>query len=324
MRRVLTLGVGLLAALVPGPARADAADCGDPAALPERLDQAAVVGALAAIRPMTQACFEQYGYRGVITVEMVVSVDGRVVLARETSESPGNLSGDCLVAAVRSARFPCFRGDPMRVSYPFVPLPAPPAPTGDVRVTVPAARPGLALHVTYGEIGKTRGVITPEAKAFYAWSSEVTEEICAAPCTQKLPRDRRYYVDGPGMVRSANFTLPEGESAVDVAVRPGSFPGRISSIAALTLGAGALAVGVGLELHASRLRDQQQQRPWTLGSDFDPAVIDSERNSAIGFFIGGGVAVVAGIVGVVLTRTVVSLVHAKDVAWRVVPGGVVF
>ena len=60
------------------------------------------------------------GQTGVAPVAIVISNDGLVTSARVSGQFAGTAAGDCISAVVSRAQFPRFRGNEIRITYPYV------------------------------------------------------------------------------------------------------------------------------------------------------------------------------------------------------------
>ena len=132
------------------------------------------------------------------------------------------------------------------------------------------------------------------------------------------------FVDGPGMMRSSRFAVPPGDGPFRVDVRPGSAIGRAISGVVLAGGAGAVVAAIVLYVAASRDAEKLYLTPGAPG-DVTQAGIDHQRTLGLGLMVGGGVAIVGGIVGVILTRTRVTVTPSgRRPSVAAIPGGVAF
>ncbi len=107
------------------------------------LSREAVIGAITAIRPQLDACYQRYRLAGVATVDLTIAPSGTVTSAALAPPTHGwgdfasaSPTGACIVRAVLTIRVPPFAGGPHRIDYPIVlraPAAAPatgPAATG--------------------------------------------------------------------------------------------------------------------------------------------------------------------------------------------------
>jgi len=87
------------------------------AALPQHLERAQVIAALAQVRPAVLACFGATSGTAEVKVT-VVGNSGRVTTAQVRGQ--GGPIGSCIAREVRRARFPQFADASLVISYPFV------------------------------------------------------------------------------------------------------------------------------------------------------------------------------------------------------------
>lgn len=91
------------------------------------LSREQVVGAMSALRPQLDACYAKYHVAGMAVVGLTISPAGSVAAATLQRPSrglgdigPASPTGECVLQAVRAARFPAFTGAPMKLVYPLV------------------------------------------------------------------------------------------------------------------------------------------------------------------------------------------------------------
>lgn len=123
------------------------------------------------------------------------------------------------------------------------------------------------------------------------------EEQCTTPCRVVLPRGHQYMITGPGIQSSSRFELPDDRDRLTLDVKAGSSRARAGAIALLLTG-GALAVigyvsGLGSPLQGFNGVDPQPNS--SRSHDYE-----------IGFLIVGVALEAAGVIGILLTRTVVT------------------
>lgn len=87
-----------------------------PEVLPDQLDRADVLHGMRAITPLFKKCYERYPVQAVIQVRFVVQPSGEVGTAQ--AGPPVDAQIDCVLRAVKTARFPRFRGAPMTIVWP--------------------------------------------------------------------------------------------------------------------------------------------------------------------------------------------------------------
>jgi hypothetical protein len=89
------------------------------AALPEQLSRADINRALTPMRDKARACYREYEEAGTAMARIEIapagSIDSAIILP-PFGDTP---SGHCLRAALRTIRFPRFKGDKMVIQYPF-------------------------------------------------------------------------------------------------------------------------------------------------------------------------------------------------------------
>ena len=197
-----------------------------------------------------------------------------------------------------------------------------------VPVNLPAPKngPEIVLHQTIAFIPQGRGLSGADGLGFRSASLSLHNRVCTAPCTATLPTDGVFFVNGPLIVRSSAFRLRAKGDSFTLTVYPGSYPGRVTSILFTVIGLGLLATAGGLLGDAATTEEQYKNRPGNLPSSFDPTSIDRERNTAIGLAISGGIGAVAGLIGILVTRTVVTPEPGthRESSIKPVPGGIVF
>lgn len=82
------------------------------------LSNQALVQGMNAVRPLILACYERYGVKGTVMVDVRIARSGRVSSAVVTTGTFARTpTGTCVAKAVRSARFP--RSDGRSTPYPF-------------------------------------------------------------------------------------------------------------------------------------------------------------------------------------------------------------
>lgn len=131
-------------------------------------------------------------------------------------------------------------------------------------------------------------------------------QICTLPCKPTLLPDEHYFFDGPRMVRTIAFQLPPGTGPIAIRVAPASQAARIVSALAVGIGAAALLGASALYLDASRRDALQNTRGWVKPLDWDFSFSGTERTAGMAMLITGGISLVAGIVGLALTRSKVT------------------
>jgi len=110
--------------------------------------------------------------------------------------------------------------------------------------------------------------------------------LCRAPCNARIPGDRRYVIDGPGIIPSEPFELPSS-GALRLVVDPGSMSLRHAGRELELLGGVVTVFGGGVLLADPRAADHQAL--------------------ALGLVIGGATAMIAGVLLVAHTHTSVTI-----------------
>ncbi len=98
---------------------AAASDEGEPVALPERLDPAAINQAMVGMRERRDACHKQFPMQGTATLAFEVSGKGIVVTADVEGRLAGTALAGCLIDSARALQFPRFSVDRQRFKYPL-------------------------------------------------------------------------------------------------------------------------------------------------------------------------------------------------------------
>jgi len=88
--------------------------------LPDTLGQEQIKTGMSAVRSKVQACFEKYQVPGLAKLNVSISKAGAVTSARIMGDFASSPTGDCVVAAVKGATFPRFKGKPLSISYTFL------------------------------------------------------------------------------------------------------------------------------------------------------------------------------------------------------------
>ena len=82
------------------------------------LSNVALVQGMNSARPLILACYERYGVKGTVMVDVRIARSGRVSSAVVTTGTFARTpTGTCVAKAVRTARFP--RSDGRSTPYPF-------------------------------------------------------------------------------------------------------------------------------------------------------------------------------------------------------------
>ena len=73
-----------------------------------------------AVRDSAAACFQRFHVPGTALAQTVIGGDGRVASCTVVGILRETPTGDCVCAAVGTAKFDRFSGPPMHVIYPFM------------------------------------------------------------------------------------------------------------------------------------------------------------------------------------------------------------
>jgi hypothetical protein len=95
-----------------------AADAED--SLPDTLSQDQIKTGMSAVKGKVQGCYDKYQVAGTAKVALSIGKNGKVASARSVGEFAGTPTGDCVVAAVKSATFPRFKRPSLAITYPFL------------------------------------------------------------------------------------------------------------------------------------------------------------------------------------------------------------
>jgi hypothetical protein len=89
--------------------------------LPEQLNMNQIRSAMNKVKGRVQACYDQYQVEGMANVKFIIKGDGGIKNVSIRGKFRGTDTGDCVVKAVKTARFPKFSGKPMTIkTYPFL------------------------------------------------------------------------------------------------------------------------------------------------------------------------------------------------------------
>ena len=88
--------------------------------LPESLSRSQIQAGMRRIKGRVQNCYDRFKVPGQANVKVKIGNTGRVVSSVVKGIFAGTPTGACVLAAVRSARFPRFSGSPISITYPFV------------------------------------------------------------------------------------------------------------------------------------------------------------------------------------------------------------
>jgi len=103
------------AAATPKAAAAPASD------LPDQLNMNQIRTAMNKIKGRVASCYDQFQVEGMAKVRFKISPTGKVLEPSIRGKFRGTDTGDCVMKAVKRARFPKFAGKPMTIkSYPFL------------------------------------------------------------------------------------------------------------------------------------------------------------------------------------------------------------
>lgn len=89
--------------------------------LPEQLNMNQIRDAMNRVKARVQACYDQFQVEGMANVGFAIKGDGNIADVTIRGKFRGTDTGDCVVKAVRGARFAKFAGKPMTIkNYPFL------------------------------------------------------------------------------------------------------------------------------------------------------------------------------------------------------------
>lgn len=88
--------------------------------LPESLTRSQIQAGMHGVKGRVQGCYDRYKVPGMASAKVTIGRNGRVASARIKGKLAGTPTGACVKSAVRSARFPRFKGSPMSITYPFI------------------------------------------------------------------------------------------------------------------------------------------------------------------------------------------------------------
>ncbi len=86
--------------------------------LPERPTRGQITSVLSGLNNAVRTCTN--GQMGTAPVAVVIRNDGLVMSARVSGLFAGTAAGECISAVVSRAQFPRFRGNEIRITYPYV------------------------------------------------------------------------------------------------------------------------------------------------------------------------------------------------------------
>jgi hypothetical protein len=87
--------------------------------LPMQLSKALIADAMAKIRPQVFACYQQFKVPGTVELIYVVASNGTVQSVAVGPAFAGTPTGQCVQQAGKDARFPPFKLDQQKFTYPF-------------------------------------------------------------------------------------------------------------------------------------------------------------------------------------------------------------
>jgi hypothetical protein len=88
--------------------------------LPESLKPDQIKSGMNGVRAKVQECFDQHQVAGLAKLAVTISRAGTVTGAAITGDFAGSPTGACVVAAVKTATFPRFKGKPLAINYTFL------------------------------------------------------------------------------------------------------------------------------------------------------------------------------------------------------------
>jgi hypothetical protein len=87
--------------------------------LPMQLTKALIADSMAKIRPQVFACYQQFKSPGTLELIYVVASNGTVQSVAVGPAFAGTPTGQCALQAAKDARFPTFKLDQQKFTYPF-------------------------------------------------------------------------------------------------------------------------------------------------------------------------------------------------------------
>ena len=87
--------------------------------LPAQLSKALIADSMAKIRPQVFACYQQFKSPGTLELIYVVASNGTVQSVAVGPAFAGTPTGQCAMQAAKDARFPPFKLDQQKFTYPF-------------------------------------------------------------------------------------------------------------------------------------------------------------------------------------------------------------
>ena len=87
--------------------------------LPAQLTKALIADSMAKIRPQVFACYKQFQSPGTLELIYVVAGNGTVQSVAVGPAFAGTPTGQCVLQAAKDARFPAFKMDQQKFTYPF-------------------------------------------------------------------------------------------------------------------------------------------------------------------------------------------------------------
>src|SRR6266498_974256 len=87
--------------------------------LPAQLTKALIADSMAKIRPQVFACYQQFKSPGTLELIYVVAGNGTVQSVAVGPAFAGTPTGGCVLTAAKDARFPPFKMDQQKFTYPF-------------------------------------------------------------------------------------------------------------------------------------------------------------------------------------------------------------
>lgn len=87
--------------------------------LPANIPQAKVKAIMEVVSEDLRVCYEQFGVRGDVPADVVVTPDGKVKVVKVAGKLAGTATGKCVERLVRNITFPKFAGRDARLQWPF-------------------------------------------------------------------------------------------------------------------------------------------------------------------------------------------------------------
>ncbi len=87
--------------------------------MPPQLSKTLIADAMAKIRPQVFACYQQFKSPGTLELIYLVASNGTVQSVVVGPAFAGTPTGQCVLQVAKDARFPPFKLDQQKFTYPF-------------------------------------------------------------------------------------------------------------------------------------------------------------------------------------------------------------